>query len=676
MKIAAMHARLFIAVVTLASPLRAATIADYARPPEVSLMRLSPDGAYLAFRAADEDGRQLLRLLNLQTREVTSKGIGKKGRGMIRSVTWVSAQRLVIHISEDTGVSTQFAVNRDGSEYVELGGDRTFTVPGIGGGSTKPKREPYLLMSQILHAYSGNPASIVALVFKFPEDWHTVTPGRSERRISSLSAQLARVNTVTDEVSFIEPEDGVAAKWILDEAGRPRARVDYRDGDRWPRFRATADGEWLPLPQPAGSEEPCTPVGLHPADDALLVAHRSPDGLGAIHRFDPVHGEMGPAIVADPHYDILGASVPFSEETPPVGGVRDLISGQLAGWRYLAPEPVTTWFLPDLAWAQEQVDAALPHSTNLFLGWSADRKIILLLAASTVDSGTYHIFLPAEARLVTIGPLRGWLPASARATVEYRRITARDGLEIPARLTWPPSPTKSKVPLVVVIPDGPNQHMGPGFDPLLQCLANHGFALLEVDPRGSSGYGESYSRAGRREHGGAIEQDIEDAVRSALAEGRIDPDRVAILGQGIGGISVCHALARSAIKYRCGVTIDTPGDWISYLESQPDDLLPSQVRQTLIDAVGDPVQDAARLRAISPVSLADGITVPLLLIEKERPRLLAGEKSSRTLVAALRKTKPKPTRLVQPHPRSSTDDLDNRRQLLERVTDFLRRELD
>jgi pimeloyl-ACP methyl ester carboxylesterase len=484
------------------------------------------------------------------------------------------------------------------------------------------------------------------------------------------------VNTASGDMTVFEENQGDTKSWTLDTAGQLRACVVTENDTSTPMYRASVDSDWTTILYPGSKKSQCLPVGFHPDDDELLVAVTPPQGRREIHRFDPNQVKLGPAVVADKKYDVQGVGQVDFEEAPIDGPVRDLSTGKLAGWRYLAPEPTTVWFLPDLAHAQQQVDAALPNTINLFLGWSADFQLILVLATSTVDPGTYFLFVPAQQRLANIGPSRAWLPKSGLATAEYRQVAARDGLEIPVRLTWPAASSSAKVPLVVVLHDGPNRHMAWGFNPLIQCLAGQGYAVLEVDPRGSTGYGDAYKNAGRHEYGGAIETDIEDAVQSVLTEERIDATRVAILGQGIGGLSVCHALARSTIHYRCGITDHTPGDWIAYIEFLSTASRPSRVPRVLIDAVGDPEQDAARLRAISPASLASAIKVPLLLIEDGIPPWAPpGTKFSPQMSSSLRKTKPKPELFEQSYTSNPDGALNNRQELLERITAFLQRHL-
>jgi dipeptidyl aminopeptidase/acylaminoacyl peptidase len=182
-----------------------------------------------------------------------------------------------------------------------------------------------------------------------------------------------------------------------------------------------------------------------------------------------------------------------------------------------------------------------------------------------------------------------------------------------------------------------------GYDPLLQLLANRGYAVLQMNYRGSTGYGDQLYQEARREIGGRIQDDIEDATRWAIAAGVADPQRIAIMGGSYGGYSTLFGLGRNPELYRCGISCAGVTDWPAIYEDS--DVAENKLaRKYWRDQIGDPTKDLARLRAISPAYFADKITAPVLIIQgKEDPRV--PQDQAKRMIAALEKAGRKPESL-------------------------------
>ncbi len=203
-------------------------------------------------------------------------------------------------------------------------------------------------------------------------------------------------------------------------------------------------------------------------------------------------------------------------------------------------------------------------------------------------------------------------------------FTARDGLTIHGYATFPPGTERSGLPTVLNVHGGPWTRDAWGFNPEAQWLANRGYLCVQVNYRGSTGYGKSFVNAGDREWGGAMQNDLVDAVGFVTGQDWADPRRVAIYGGSYGGYA--------ALAFRCAVDIVGPSNLKTLIETIPPYWAPmiSQFHRR----VGDPEKDAEFLWSRSPLSRASDIRIPLLIAQGANdPRVKQAE--SEQIVAAL-----------------------------------------
>ncbi|HEX6201351.1 MAG TPA: prolyl oligopeptidase family serine peptidase, partial [Thermoanaerobaculia bacterium] len=273
---------------------------------------------------------------------------------------------------------------------------------------------------------------------------------------------------------------------------------------------------------------------------------------------------------------------------------------------------------------------ALPAGGVELVAASADRRRLLALAAGAVllldhDRG--------EAReVLRLRPGRDPARHPVHRAVRY---AARDGLAIPAVLTLPPDPgTHGPLPAVVLPPDDPWRPRRGGEQPLVDLLADRGFAVLQPSPRGSVGFGRAFRAAGERQWGGAMLDDLADGVGWMVAEGVADPERVAIVGFGWGGYAAVAALAFTPDLYAAGVAVDGPVDLEAMVAGVADPLQAAVLRRR----AGDPAISAERerLHRHSPLAHAGAIRAPLLRVDLEGGPWSDRDGSER-LVAALRR---------------------------------------
>jgi dipeptidyl aminopeptidase/acylaminoacyl peptidase len=211
---------------------------------------------------------------------------------------------------------------------------------------------------------------------------------------------------------------------------------------------------------------------------------------------------------------------------------------------------------------------------------------------------------------------------------------SRDGLLIPGYLTLPKGVPGKNLPAVVLPHGGPWARDAWGFNPVLQFLANRGYAVLQMNFRGSTGFGRKFWEISFKEWGRKMQDDVTDGARWLISEGIADPKRVGIYGGSYGGYVVLAGLAFTPDLYACGADYVGVANLFTILETIPPYWEP--MRQMMYEMMGDPEQDEDLMRAVSPVFHAEAIKAPLLIAQgAQDPRVKKAE--SDQMVEALRK---------------------------------------
>ena len=352
-------------------------------------------------------------------------------------------------------------------------------------------------------------------------------------------------------------------------------------------------------------------------DGAQLLAITS-DGANAARlvRYDLASGART-EVAGDPQYDV--ANVVFSPRTKaPVAAsiVRDR-----TGWVVLDPD-----YAADFA----ALAAHVPGDLGID---SIDRADRVWLVSSLVDAGSmsYWTYDRTTKRAQKLFATRPALERYTLAPMTPVTYPARDGLTIHAYLTTPPAVDARALPTVLLVHGGPWARDVWGYNGYVQWLANRGYAVLQPNFRGSTGYGKAHLNAGDREWAGAMHHDLLDAKAWLVAQGISDPDRVAIMGASYGGYATLAALAFAPDAFACGIDIVGPSNLNTLLASIPPYW--ETMRATFTRRMGD---DEAFLAAQSPLFQAGAIRAPLLIGQGANdPRVKIAE--SDQIVAAMRK---------------------------------------
>lgn len=246
---------------------------------------------------------------------------------------------------------------------------------------------------------------------------------------------------------------------------------------------------------------------------------------------------------------------------------------------------------------------------------SAERKFIIYTYTDR-DPGAYYLYENDTKKLTKIGDINPTLSPGELCAMQPIAFKASDGLLINGYLTLPQNKGKTNLPVVVLPHNGPWRRDSWGYSSEVQFLANRGYAVFQVNYRGSTGYGKAFHSAGFKQVGGKMQQDIADGVKWLITQKIANPKKIAIMGGGFGGFSALYGVSAHPELYNCAVVQYGLINFFTYIKDVPP-YLKSQLKM-MYEMVGNPETDADQLRAISPVFHADKIKVPLLIFQGGR----------------------------------------------------------
>ena len=555
--------------------------------PERISPRISPDGTRLAW-IAPRDG-----VLNVWVAPIGADG-----------ADWAAAQA----VTEDTDRGVRvFGWARDGRHVLylqDVGGDENWRLYDV---------DLVSMARRDLTPFEGIHANIIATSKRRPTE---VLVG-----INADNPQLHdvyRLDLATGDLVKEIANPGYAA-WVADEDLVVRCALEpLPDGAFDVLVRDSDPGDWRKLLTiPAEDATSSDVVSFSGDGRSLLMISAAGSNTGRLTRVDLSTG-AAEVLAEDPSADVTGAVLhPDTRDPQIVAILKDRMT-------YVVLDPSVQ---DDLKAIQ-----ALHPGDPVFAG--RDDSDGTWLVGFTNDTGPVPYFMYDRASRTGrfLFEHQPALSGYELAPMEPFSYQARDGLEIHGYVTFPPGLGRSGLPAVLNVHGGPQARDTWGYDPEAQWLANRGYLCVQVNYRGSTGYGKAFVAAGDREWGGKMHDDLVDAVGYAVERGWADPSRVAIYGGSYGGYAALVGAAFTPGVFCCAVDIVGPSNLKTLLETVPPYWLP--VIAQLYRRVGNPETDVDFLWSRSPLSRARDIRIPLLIAQGANdPRVKQAE--SEQIVAAL-----------------------------------------
>lgn len=272
----------------------------------------------------------------------------------------------------------------------------------------------------------------------------------------------------------------------------------------------------------------------------------------------------------------------------------------------------------------ERLDELLPGTESKIIDRNKAENIFIVRTYTDRNPGSYYIYFADKGTLKKLSDVNPSVKESEMCEMKPVTFNAGDGLRIHAYLTLPVNRPAQNLPVVILPHNGPGNRNSWGYNAEVQFLANRGYAVFQINYRGSSGYGKSFMAAGFGQWGGKIQNDINDGVKWLIAEKIANPKRIAIYGTGFGGYIALNSLYSSPGIYACGGSNSGVINLFSYLKSIPPYLKTNL--QMYYEIIGNPVTEVDYMRQASPVFHAEKIKMPVFIAQSPKdPRSNAGE---------------------------------------------------
>ena len=562
---------------------------DFFRNSERTGYQLSPDGTYISYMAPYCDR------LNVYVRRITDSDaqavrITSETERSVAGYMWADNQRL-LYMKDTAGDENYqlYGVKRDGSD------ERAYT------------------------AFEGVRTSLIDDLEEVPG---YVLIGMNKRNPEVFDPY--RLNLETGELTQLADNPGNIQGWMTDHEGRLRVATAIVDGvNTQVLYRDT-------------EEEPFTPVLTTNFRDVVSFMEFTPDNREVyaatnLHRDKTVLVRMNPRtceelelLYENPRYDI--SSISYSRKR------KKLLSVYCTGHK----EPVRHFFDAEEERLRARIKAHFPNQRFGIADTDKAERYYLVYVGGDRTRGAYWMYDAETDKADKIAELAPWINPDEMNAMHAVTYTTRDGLEIEAYLSLPDGltpDTAHHLPVVV------NPHGGPwardcwGYSSEVQFLCNRGYAVFQMNFRGSTGYGRKFLESSYKQWGLKMQDDITDGVRWLTAEGIADPKRVAIYGGSYGGYATLAGLTFTPDLYACGIDYVGVSNIFTFMNTIPPYWRP--MLEMMYEQVGHPERDHDQLAATSPALHADQIKVPLLIAQGANdPRVNKAE--SDQMVEALR----------------------------------------
>lgn len=397
------------------------------------------------------------------------------------------------------------------------------------------------------------------------------------------------------KTSVVQPYKKDYIEWLTDVQHNVRIGVHSNDAQYTVMARASEDDDFRELwTWSAFDGEHVWPMGfgIDPAILYVKALHEGRDAVFKVNLTDPTLSKE--LVYYNDQYDITGG-LRRSNETGEVIGVGN------------------TFFDKKYAGLKKSIDKALPGTKNYFMGFSRDGNSYSLLSTSDNEPGVYLLGNKKQKSLAAFAYKYQQLTPDVLSKKQDISYDARDGLKIEGYLTLPKGVEGKNLPTIIFPHGGPISFEGAGFDYWSQFLASRGYAVLQMDFRGSSGYGYDFMKQGIASWGQAMQDDVEDGTRWLIKQGIANPEKICILGASYGGYAALMGTVKAPDLYQCAVSFAGVTD-VEYLVKSYRNFTNYEVVKKQIGDDNDLLWDA------SPLKHASKINVPVLLMHGDKDR--------------------------------------------------------
>lgn len=549
-------------------------IEDFFRNPEKTAFQLSPDGNYISFLQPYKNR------MNIFVQTVDGKNITRisNEEGFNISVYfWANNNEIVYLKDNDRQKELKlFAVNRNGTNFRLLLSEKKVRLKFI--------NQNNVVNNQLLIALNKRDSTIF---------------------------DAYRLNVTSGTLQIAEKNPGNIIHWIADEQGQLRLALAGDGVNETLLYRPKERESFRPVIT-NNFKTKIYPIGFCQENSACIYAlsnlHRDKTALVEI---DCTTGKEMATIFSHDSVDVSDA-------------------GYLPGSHKLLYAGYETWkrqrhYLDNTAKnIYKRLEELLPNTEIKIVDQDSAENKFIVRTYTDRSPGSFYLYTLTNKKLTKLSDINPSLPVKEMCAMKPVSFKTKDSLMINGYLTLPLGYRPIKLPVIVIPHGGPSTRNSWGFNSEVQFLANRGYAVFQLNFRGSKGYGKKFWIAGFKKWGSAIQSDITDGVKWLIEEGIADKNRIAIYGTGFGGFSALYGLCFEPSLYRCAASQSGFVNLFTYIKAVPPYFKP--MLQMYYEMVGNPEVEIDYFRSVSPVFHTDKIKAPVLIAQDIKdPRVNVNE---------------------------------------------------
>lgn len=556
---------------------------DFFRNPEKSSFTISPNGEYFAFMMPWQNR------MNVHVQKIGSDIITRITNATERDLAgyfWGNNNRIVY--IQDTGGDENFrlyAVNIDGSNQKDL--------------------TPFeKVMVQVVDDLKDNDEEML------------IAMNKRDARIFDAY----RININTGDISMIAENPGNITGWVTDHDGKLRIATTTDGVNTSILYRKTEADAFQHVITSNFKETLAPAMFTYDNQNVYMLSNIGRDKL-AVVKYDIENNKELELVFEHPEVDV--SNLISSDKKKIITGVS-----------FITDKRKNHFFDKERKELQETLESKLPGYEVVVSASNRDENKFIVRTYSDKTRGSVYFYDLKKKELLKLTDVSPWLDEKNMADQKPIKFTSRDGLTIHGYLTLPKDVEPKNLPVVVNPHGGPWYRDSWGFNPEVQFLANRGYAVLQINFRGSTGYGRKFWEASFKQWGKKMQDDVTDGVNWLISQGIADPKRIGIYGGSYGGYTTLAGLTFTPDLYACGVDYVGVSNLFSWMAAVPPYWKP--YLEMIYEMVGHPEIDSLLLLEASPVFHVDKIKVPLLIAQGANdPRVPKAE--SDQMVEALQK---------------------------------------
>lgn len=537
--------------------------------------RISPDGKSLSYLKL-QDKKQNLFVEDLATGK--SIQLTKLVEKNISFYSWVSNNELIYYKEKD-GIRHQadlFIINKEGKNERQL--------------SVNEKTRMRILEDQLI------------------DDNYLLV--LSNKRDSTVS-DVYRLNVRDGKMDMVAQNPGNITGWMTDNKGKLRMAVSNDGVNQTLLIRENEEQAFKPV-LTINFKTTLMPIAFSEKEPNIIYVISDVNrDKSALVELDCTTGKERSILFADDTLNVVDAQ--YSKNR----GKMDYVVYET--WKkqkhYLDPSAKSFY---------HNLDKLLPNTESRIIDQDKNEKVFIVRTFTDRNPGSYYLYNAINGTLKKLSDINSAINEAEMCEMKPVKYTSRDGLEINGYLTLPLNSNGKNLPVVVVPHNGPGQRNTWGYNAEVQFLANRGYAVFQVNYRGSTGYGKSFYAAGFKQWGGKVQNDVDDGVQWLIKEKVANPQKIAIYGSGFGGYIALNSAIKSPKLYKCVASNSGVLNLFNYLISIPPFLRANL--QMYYDILGNPDTDVDYMRQASPVFHADKINIPIFIAQNVKdPRINASD---------------------------------------------------